>query len=66
MDESRVKLRGRMETRAQYEVIIIGCGIAGASLAHFLAERGLSDVLILEREEQPEARFLDPARFHGS
>jgi D-arginine dehydrogenase len=34
-------------------VIIIGCGIAGASLAYFLAERGLGDVLILEREEQP-------------
>jgi D-arginine dehydrogenase len=37
----------------RFEVIIVGCGIAGASLAYFLAERGMTDVLILEREEQP-------------
>ena len=36
-----------------YEVIIVGCGIAGASLAYFLSRRGLTDVVILEREEQP-------------
>lgn len=42
-----------MQGRNQFDVIIVGCGIAGASLAHFLGERGLSDVLILEREEQP-------------
>jgi D-arginine dehydrogenase len=28
-------------------------GIAGASLAYFLSERGMTDILILEREEQP-------------
>lgn len=33
-----------------YEVVIVGGGIAGASLAYFLAEGGLGDVLILERE----------------
>ena len=42
-----------METKSNFELIIIGCGIAGASLAYFLAERGMTDVLILEREEQP-------------
>lgn len=36
-----------------FEVIIIGSGIAGASLAYFLAQRGMTDVLLLEREEQP-------------
>jgi D-arginine dehydrogenase len=36
-----------------FEVIIVGGGIAGASLAYFLAERGMTDVLILEREAQP-------------
>ena len=36
-----------------FEVIIVGAGIAGASLAYFLAERGVSNVLILEREAQP-------------
>src|SRR3990172_4027221 len=42
-----------MDERSRFEVIIIGAGIAGASLAYFLAERGLTDVLILEREQQP-------------
>lgn len=39
-----------MAERAGYEVVIVGGGIAGASLAYFLAEHGLGDVLILERE----------------
>lgn len=34
----------------RHEVVIVGSGIAGASLAYFLAEGGLSDVLLLERE----------------
>lgn len=42
-----------MDGGNDYEVIIIGCGIAGASLAYFLSRRGLTDVVILEREEQP-------------
>lgn len=42
-----------MRNRDLYDVIIIGCGIAGASLAYFLSERGLSNILILEQEEQP-------------
>jgi len=42
-----------MVDKSSYEAIIIGCGIAGASLAYFLAERGMTDILILEREEQP-------------
>src|SRR5215470_7740233 len=37
----------------QFDVIIIGSGIAGASLAYFLTARGVRDVLLLEREEQP-------------
>jgi D-arginine dehydrogenase len=35
------------------EVIVIGGGIAGASLVYFLAELGITDVLLLEREGQP-------------
>jgi D-arginine dehydrogenase len=38
--------------RRDFEVIVIGAGIAGASLAYFLAERGCGDVLLLERESQ--------------
>jgi D-arginine dehydrogenase len=42
---------GRMDE--QCEVAIVGAGIAGASLAYFLAERGIGDVVLLEREEAP-------------
>ena len=37
----------------RFEIIIVGGGIAGASLAYFLAKRGVTDVLLLEREPQP-------------
>lgn len=37
----------------EYEVIIIGAGIAGASMAFSLAQQGLTDVLVLEREPMP-------------
>ncbi|MBW1782573.1 MAG: FAD-binding oxidoreductase [Deltaproteobacteria bacterium] len=42
-----------MHNRSNFDAIIIGCGIAGASVAYFLAERGMTDILILEREPQP-------------
>ncbi len=42
-----------MADRRKFEVVIIGAGIAGCSLAHFLAERGLSDVLVIDKEDQP-------------
>jgi len=35
------------------DCLIIGAGIAGASLAYFLSERGCCDVLVIERESQP-------------
>jgi D-arginine dehydrogenase len=42
----------RAETSG-FEAVIIGCGIAGASVAYFLSQRGMTDILILERESQP-------------
>jgi D-arginine dehydrogenase len=42
-----------MSLKSEYRVIIIGCGIAGASAAYFLTQRGITDILILEKEEQP-------------
>jgi D-arginine dehydrogenase len=42
-----------MAKREHFEVIIVGSGIAGASLAYFLSERSMTDVLLLEREAQP-------------
>lgn len=38
---------------SQFDAIIIGAGIAGASLAYFLTRQGMGRVLILEKEEQP-------------
>ncbi len=40
-----------MSERRDLEVIVVGTGIAGASLAYFLAEQGCTDVLLLEREQ---------------
>jgi D-arginine dehydrogenase len=42
-----------MPKDTDFEVIIVGAGIAGASLAYFLTARGMTDVLIVEREAQP-------------
>ena len=36
-----------------HDAVIIGGGIAGASLAYFLTKKGMRDILILEKEEQP-------------
>jgi D-arginine dehydrogenase len=42
-----------MGDRDDFEVVIIGGGIAGTSLAYFLTERGVTNVALLERESQP-------------
>jgi len=39
--------------RSRYEIVVVGAGIAGASLAYALAERGMNDVLVVERETKP-------------
>src|SRR5204862_413992 len=39
--------------RVEAEVVIVGAGVAGASLAYFLAEAGVKGVLLIEREERP-------------
>jgi D-arginine dehydrogenase len=41
-----------MPDRNEFEVVIIGGGIAGASLAYFLTERGVTNIALLERESQ--------------
>ncbi len=41
-----------MPNTTEFDVVIIGGGIAGASLAYFLTERGMTNVALLERESQ--------------
>ena len=41
-----------MPKREQFDVVIVGGGIAAASLAYFLSRAGVGKVLILEREAQ--------------
>lgn len=36
-----------------HEVVVVGGGIAGVSVAHFLVHRGVTDVVVVERESQP-------------
>ena len=33
------------------EVVIVGAGIMGCAIAHALAERGVTDVVVLERDQ---------------
>jgi D-arginine dehydrogenase len=42
-----------MPPASRFDVVIIGGGIAGASLAYFLSQRGMTDVLLVEQEAQP-------------
>ncbi|HCG30546.1 MAG TPA: sarcosine oxidase subunit beta, partial [Chloroflexi bacterium] len=40
-----------VEIPATAEVVIIGAGIMGCSIAYHLAERGVRDVVVLERDQ---------------
>ncbi len=41
------------DSNATYDVAIVGAGIAGASLAYFLSARGMTNIVLLERESDP-------------
>ena len=46
---------------ATAEVVIVGAGIMGCSIAHALAERGLRDVVVLERDAIGRGATADAA-----
>ncbi len=54
LDLIRVHLRSSAAKNCmkKAEIVIIGAGVVGASIAYHLTERGAKDVLILEREAQ--------------
>ena len=37
----------------RYDVVIVGAGVAGASLAYWLTETGITNVVVVERESRP-------------
>jgi sarcosine oxidase subunit beta len=39
-----------MSRRNRAQVVIVGAGVNGAVVAFFLAERGITDVIVLDRE----------------
>ena len=47
--------------RASAEAVIVGAGIMGCAIAHSLAERGLGDVLVLERDRIAGGATADAA-----
>ncbi len=47
--------------RASAEAVIVGAGIMGCAIAHALAERGLTDVLVLERDRIAGGATADAA-----
>lgn len=49
------------ELPSSAEVVIVGAGIMGCSIAYHLAERGLRDVLVLEREQIGRGATADAA-----
>lgn len=55
LPNSRSKLlqskRGHMDIPATAEIVIIGGGVMGASAAYHLAQRGVKNILLLEKEE---------------
>ena len=52
-----------MQTRAQ--IVIVGAGVAGASIAWHLAERGCTDVLVLDRAEPTSGSTFHSAGLVG-
>lgn len=56
-------MRTMMEerVRATAEVVIIGAGIMGCAIAHALAERGLTDVIVVEKDEIGRGATSDAA-----
>ncbi len=52
-----------MQSRAQ--VVIVGAGVAGASIAWHLAERGCTDVLVLDRAEPTSGSTFHSAGLVG-
>ena len=48
-------------TRRTAEAVIIGAGIMGCAIAHALAERGMTDVVVLERDQIGRGATADAA-----
>src|SRR3712207_4676538 len=52
---------GATQVKPMAEVVIIGAGIMGCAIAHALAERGVTDVVVLERDQIGRGATADAA-----
>src|SRR6476659_6033155 len=52
-----------MQNRAQ--IVVVGAGVAGASIAWHLAQRGCTDVLVIERAEPTSGSTFHSAGLVG-
>ena len=55
---------GPLPDRAQ--VVVIGGGVAGSSIAYHLADMGIGDVLLLERQRIASGTSWHAAGYHRS
>jgi sarcosine oxidase subunit beta len=53
--------KGANQVKQTAEAVIIGAGIMGCAIAHAMAERGLTDVVVLERDQIGRGATADAA-----
>ncbi|XP_037296256.1 spermine oxidase [Manduca sexta] len=65
MGDEKLNSSNKCETKYQYNVIIIGCGIAGLSAANYLLNNGMDDFIILEARKRIGGRIVSiPMKNH--
>jgi sarcosine oxidase subunit beta len=53
--------REQMRVRSSAEVVIVGAGIMGSAIAHALAERGVRDIVVVEKDAIARGATADAA-----
>src|SRR4051812_25390085 len=53
--------QGRTRVRTSADAVVIGAGIMGCAIAHALAERGMTDIVVVERDQIGRGATADAA-----